>query len=132
MMEWRLRILLLILLCASSHHVLAQKNKDTSGRYTIVDPIFPVPEFPGGEARLKKFIRSNLRQVSGAKGKKVFISFTVEKDGRLTHFKVERGVSDKANQEAIRVMKSTPKWKPVIYNGHAERSRFTLPVTFTR
>ena len=60
---------------------------------------------------------------------KVIMSFIVEKDGSLTDIKVMRDPGYGVGQEAIRVLKRMPKWKPAMNKGKAVRSQFTLPVT---
>lgn len=76
----------LLLLGVLSSKTLAQSVRDTSEKNVIVDPIIPVAEFPGGEKAFKKFVQAEIHPVKGAAGKKVFISFIVEKDGSLSHF----------------------------------------------
>ncbi|MDM1351321.1 energy transducer TonB [Myroides marinus] len=66
---------------------------------------------------------------AGTKEIKVIMSFIVEKDGRLTDIKVLRDPGYGAGQEAIRVLKTMPKWKPALNNDKAVRSQFTLPIT---
>ncbi|MTG98327.1 hypothetical protein GJV76_09340 [Myroides sp. BIT-d1] len=66
---------------------------------------------------------------AGVKEVKVILSFIVEKDGSLTDIKVMRDPGYGVGQEAIRVLKRMPKWKPAMNKGKAVRSQFTLPVT---
>lgn len=109
----------------------AQHSTDTAN--TVIDePIMPVAVFPGGDKALMKFIRLHLHPIKGANGKRLFITFIVEKDGRLTHFTILRGINGAANNEVIRVMRLSPKWKPVVYNGRSERSWFTVPIVFPK
>lgn len=61
---------------------------------------------------------------------KVFLSFVVEKDGHISDIVVERGVGHGLDEEAVRVLKSAPAWKPGIQNGHPVRVKFTMPITF--
>jgi periplasmic protein TonB len=94
------------------------------------------PEFPGGEAALAKFLQRNLRYTSQAAdaniGGKVFLSFVVEKDGHLSDIKVVRGLGYGLDEEAIRVLKLVPPWKPGIQNGRPLRVTFTLPISFVQ
>lgn len=93
------------------------------------------PEFPGGEAALMRYIADNVKypeiSMEMAEQGTVYIQFVVEEDGELTSFKVIRGVSDALDKEALRVMKSMPKWKPGFLHNRKQKVRFTLPVTFS-
>src|SRR5579862_2532186 len=89
----------------SSKETFAQGIRDTSVRTITSAPIIPGAQFPGGEKEFKKFVRANIHPVKGANGKKVFISFIIEKDGSLSHFKIERSVSKAADSEAMRVLR---------------------------
>lgn len=91
-------------------------------------------QFPGGVQELKKFIRENIRYpeegdcVQGA----VYVSMVVEKDGCVTHAEVMRGgLSDDLNQEALRLVRSMPKWIPAQNNGKIIAARVRLPIRFT-
>jgi len=92
------------------------------------------PEFSGGIKALGNFISANLKypvkatenKVSG----KVFISFIVEKTGTLSDFKLVKGIGSGCDEEAIKVLKASPAWKPGIVAGHPVRTSFTLPITF--
>ncbi|MGZ3819232.1 MAG: energy transducer TonB, partial [Mucilaginibacter sp.] len=92
------------------------------------------PEFKGGISEFYRFLNQNLRypeamlkyNVQG----KVFITLTVEKDGSLSDIKSVRDVGYGSADEAIRVLKLSPKWDPGYQNGHRVRVRYTLPITF--
>ena len=86
------------------------------------------PDFPGGMGAFYKYIANNIKS-TGYTGK-VFISFLVEKDGSLTRIKIERGLSENADQEAIRLIRQSPKWKPGTLLGRPVRVFYTVPITF--
>jgi len=74
------------------------------------------PEFPGGEKALYEYIKNNIRypevaRTSGITGT-VYVQFVVEKDGSISDVKVLRGIGGGCDEEAVRVVKSMPKWKP--------------------
>lgn len=101
--------------------------------------IFTVVEesasFPGGMPEMYKYIGSNLvypqqARETGTQGK-VFVTFVVEKDGSLTDVKVLRDIGSGCGEEAVRVVKSMPKWKPAKQRGKAVRMQFNLPISFT-
>ena len=95
-------------------------------------------EFPGGEAALNKFIYKNIKYPSMARELnvqgRVFISFVVEKDGSITDVKPIKRKSEQLGygleEEAMRVIKLMPKWKPATQNGKKVKMRFTLPVLY--
>jgi protein TonB len=93
-----------------------------------------MPEPYGGEAAWAKFLQKNIHYPAAAidahaQGK-VFLSFIVEKDGHISNIIVERGVGYGIDQEAVRVMKLAPAWKPGIQNGHQVRVKFNMPISF--
>ena len=103
------------------------------------DEVFMVvermPEFPGGDLGLMKYIQKNIKYPPIAKEYnitgKVYVQFIVEKDGSVTNVKVVRGVDKNLDAEAVRVVKSLPKYKPGKQRGKAVRVMFTIPISFT-
>jgi protein TonB len=87
------------------------------------------PDFPGGIEKFYKFVAKNYQtpEEEGLKGK-VFVSFVVEKDGSLTDIKVIRDIGFGTGKEAIRVLKSCPKWTPGEQNGKKVRVLYSLPI----
>jgi protein TonB len=94
--------------------------------------VMPVPY--GGASAWSKFLSKNLRYPDMAIDQhiqgKVWVSFIIEADGTLSHFKVERGVGYGLDEEALRVLKMAPAWKPGIQNGHPVRVQYTIPINF--
>ena len=92
------------------------------------------PEFPGGPNALMNYLRRNLKYPETAKKNKlegrVFVGFVVEKDGSVTNVSVLRGVCEELDNEAVRVVKSLPKFTPGMNNGEPVRVQYTLPVSF--
>jgi len=88
------------------------------------------PDFPGGMAKFYKFVGNNYRtpEEEGLAGK-VYVTFVVEKDGSLTDIKVVRDIGFGTGKEAIRVLKSCPKWNPGEQNGKKVRVLYSLPIT---
>lgn len=92
------------------------------------------PEFPGGPAEMYKFwdkIKKypDMEYEAGIQGK-VYVEFTVEKNGSIEDVKVRRGVSPGLDKEAMRMIKAMPNWNPGKMNGKPVKCRFTLPVNF--
>lgn len=94
---------------------------------------FP-PQFPGGEAEMYKFIKDNLRypaidQEMGNHGR-VTVRFVVSKTGDISDIKILKGISPGCDKEAMRVVKSMPKWIPGKQHGNPVAVYFTLPILF--
>ncbi|MDY0907047.1 energy transducer TonB [Pedobacter sp. CFBP9032] len=92
------------------------------------------PEFAGGMKAFTKYMERNLRypsqaQEEGVKGK-VFVSFVVEVDGSITDVKVLRGIGFGCDEEAMKVIKKSPLWKPGRNKGKAVRVRYNMPINF--
>ncbi|HEY4618758.1 MAG TPA: energy transducer TonB, partial [Flavobacterium sp.] len=88
------------------------------------------PEFPGGMDKFYGYVAKNYRapEEEGLKGK-VYVTFVVEKDGSLTDIKVLRDIGYGTGKEAIRVLKSCPRWNPGVQNGKPVRVLYSLPIT---
>ena len=99
-----------------------QVTEEDNGIYNLAG-IELKPDFPGGMDKFYKFIGKNYQvpEEEGLKGK-VFVSFVVEKDGSLTDIKVIR-------KEAMRVLKSCPRWNPGEQNGKKVRVLYSLPIS---
>lgn len=93
-----------------------------------------LPKPFGGDEGWSKFLHKNLRYpaqaVDAEKSGKVWISFIIEKDGSLTDITMLRGPGYGMNEEALRVLKLAPAWKPGIQNGHPVRVQYTIPINF--
>ena len=93
------------------------------------------PSFNGGDANeFSKWVNSRLvypeiAKENGVQGR-VTLQFTVEADGRVTNVKVLRGVDESLDKEAVRVVSSSPKWKPGKQRDRAVKVTYTFPVIF--
>jgi len=94
-----------------------------------------MPIFPGGDLGLMKYIQKHVKYPAIAKEYnitgKVYVSFIVDKSGSVTNVKIVRGVDKNLDAEAVRVVKSLPKYKPGKQRGKAVRVMFTIPINFT-
>ena len=93
-----------------------------------------MPSFPGGEQKLMEFVGKNIKypqiaRETGIQGR-VFVNFVVEPDGSVSNVSVLRGIGGGCDEEAMRVVKSMPKWKPGKQRGKAVRVQYMLPVNF--
>lgn len=90
-----------------------------------------IPEFPGGNEKLYSFINKNLNQNKASKPGRVNVTFIVEKDGALSDVRAIGPIFDQnAADEAIRVIKLSPKWIPGKQNGKPVRVQYVVPIVF--
>ena len=102
------------------------------------DDIFQVveemPEFPGGEEALLKYLSKNIHYPERAREQGVqgtcVIEFVINKDGSVVEPKVVRQLEGQCDNEAMRVVRSMPKWKPGKQRGKPVRVKYTVPVRF--
>ena len=99
--------------------------------FTVVEQM---PLFPGGDAALMGYLRDNIHYPTvaaenGVQGR-VVVGFVVERDGSITDVNVLRSVDPSLDREAMRVVKSMPRWTPGKQNGSAVRVKYQVPVTF--
>jgi len=106
---------------------VTQVIPDTSKIYTSVEvlPLFPNGTFNSYLAKNIKWPDNGV-DVQG----KVIITFVIEQDGRITNAKVVRSLSPSFDAEAVRVINSSPKWKPGTIGGKPVRVQFIVPVPF--
>jgi protein TonB len=94
-----------------------------------------MPEFPGGDAGLVKFLSNNLRFPASAQQKGisgvVYVGFVINNKGEVTDIKVLKGIDQDCDEEALRVIGKMPKWKPGRQNGGTVSVRYTLPLRFS-
>lgn len=99
--------------------------------YTVVEKM---PEYPGGEEARIKFLVTNIKyppkaRKEGIKGT-VFVTFIIEKDGKITNVKALKGIGGGCDEEAVRVISMMPNWKPGMQRGEAVRVQFNMPIKF--
>ncbi len=104
------------------------------GRLFDLGTVQVAPEYPGGQKALAKYLGSQLRYPVLARENniqgKVYIGFIVEKNGSLTDFKIIKGIGGGCDEEAIRVLKSSPPWKPGMVDGKPVRTSYTQPIIY--
>lgn len=91
-----------------------------------------MPSFPGGDLQkwLQKQARYPMSALENGISGKVYVQFVIEKDGSVTQVQVIRSVDRDLDNEALRVVKSMPKWKPGRQQDKAVRVKYTVPVNF--
>ena len=106
-------------------------DSDEPEVYQIVEQM---PAFPGGEEKLLEFLSKNIEYPEEARKAeiqgRVFVGFVVEKDGSVGDVKVLRGIGGGCDEEAVRVVKSMPKWKPGMHKGEPVRVSYQIPIHF--
>lgn len=113
--------------------IIQEKPKEEK-KEQVFRHVEQMPEFPGGQAALMKYINDNIRYPvmaieNGVQGR-VTVQFVVTKDGSVGNVTVVRGVDRNLDEEAVRVCKTLPKFIPGKQNGQPVNVWFTLPVTF--
>jgi len=93
------------------------------------------PEFPGGMDKFYKYLAANFKYPAGARKNniqgKVFLSFIVEKDGQLNDIQVMRALGGGTDEEAVRLLKESPKWTPGYQGDSPVRVKYNIPITFS-
>ena len=99
-----------------------------------LDVVEVMPQFRGGDQAVMEYLRNAIKyppvaEENGIQGR-VVCTFVIERDGSITDVKVVRSVDPLLDKEAVRVIKSMPRWIPGKQNGSSVRVNFTLPITF--
>ena len=122
-------LVVVALFCCTS--VMAQTEVEDDAIFVVAEN---APEFPGGSDSLYAYIARNIKYPEAAKKEKiegrVFVTFVIEKDGRVSNAKILRDIGGGCGEEAIRVVKNMPKWKPGTQRDNPVRFQFNLPVSF--
>jgi protein TonB len=104
------------------------------GAEQIYDIVEEMPEYPGGQEAMFKFLSQSIvypqEMVDAGVRGRVYVEFIVRQDGGITDATVLRGVAGPLDQEAIRVVKTMPKWMPGRQNGKPVDVRYRLPIMF--
>ena len=113
----------------------AQKTVVSQSNQNVYDQVEQMPEFPGGMPAMIEFLQTNIKYPKDAikqdVGGKVMVMFVVETDGSISNVRVARKVFPSLDEEAVRVVKTMPKWKPGKEKGRLVRVNYTLPVVFS-
>ena len=112
----------------------AQKTVVSQSNQNVYGQVEQMPEYPGGMSAMIEFLQTNIKYPQDAikqdVGGRVMVMFVVETDGSLSNVRVARNVFPSLDAEAVRVVKSMPKWKPGKQKGKVVRVSYSLPVTF--
>lgn len=125
----KVALMMLVLLFSFTTSTAQTKKNDM-----VFDVVEVMPQFPGGQIAMLQYLMKNIKYPEqavkeGIQGR-VTVRFIVEKDGSISDVKPVLSVHPLLNKEAVRVVKSMPKWTPGKQNGKPVRVRFNLPVMF--
>ena len=112
----------------------SSSSYDSTLNAKVYDVVDLMPSFPGGQSALMQWLGANIRYPvlpaeHGIQGR-VIVQFVVEKDGSVSGVTVAQSVDPLLDKEALRFVKSMPKWIPSKNNGSAVRVKYNVPVTF--
>ncbi len=100
----------------------------------IFEFVEQMPEFPGGNDKVSRYLADKMRYPEMARENniqgRVIVRFVVNESGEISDVQVQRGIGGGCDEEAVRVVKGMPKWKPGRQNGRPVKVYFTLPITF--
>jgi protein TonB len=114
--------------------VVSAKEEEEEEEAQVFFIVEDMPEFPGGEMALRTFIAQSIKypviaQENGIQGK-VYVTFVVGKDGKVSNASIARGVDPSIDKEALRVINTLPKWKPGKQRGKPVNVSYTVPINF--
>ena len=126
-----LKVALMMLVLLFSFMTSTAQTKKNDMLFSVVEVM---PQYPGGQIAMLQYLMKNIKypeqaMKEGIQGR-VTVRFIVEKDGSISDVKPVLSVHPLLNKEAVRVVKSMPKWSPGKHNGKPVRVRFNLPVMF--
>lgn len=108
--------------------------RDADGEELPTRVLEELADFPGGYSELVAWLTKTLRYPSSAQNARdkgdVIVEFIVEKDGKISNIKLVKKASTALNNEAMRVMKLMPAWKPATSKGAPARSLIRIPICF--
>ena len=114
--------------------VSAQKTVVAKKNQKVFDVVEQMPEYPGGQAALFEYLSKNIKYPADAEKKKVegkvFVTFVVDSDGKITDVSLLKKGFPSLDAEAIRVISAMPNWIPGRQKGQAVRVKYTVPIMF--
>lgn len=123
----------------NEHHIAIEvieedANYDVDLENTVFFIVEEMPEFPGGEEGLRKFIADNIKYPEEAEQKniqgKVYVQFVINREGNVEDVKLAKGVDPLLDEAAMNIVKSMPQWKPGKQRGQYVKVSFTVPINF--
>lgn len=131
---WRLLATLSVLAILFTINTTAMAQNKKTSNDKVFEKVEDMPEFPGGEQAMMDFVGKNVQYPKEAMEKeisgRVLVGFIVEKDGSVNEVKIVRGIGGGCDEEAVRVVKAMPKWKPGKEKGKPVRVSYMMPIFF--
>ncbi len=132
------KTIILLAALAMTSLAMSQSDMEKVSAVRLDSEIFTVveqdPQFPGGNDALYQYLGYNAHYPEKAKADgiqgTVYLTFIIEKDGSISNIRVLRSPSDMLSDEARRLVKAMPKWKPGKQNGKNVRVQYNLPINF--
>ena len=93
-------------------------------------PSFKGKEGPEAMKAFKQWCQSQVKKPADGATGRVWVRFVVGRNGRVQEVQIDRGAAPSLNEEALRVVRSSPKWKPAKNNGTALRTNYSVPIDF--
>lgn len=122
---------LLLFTCGIINANILQSNPQEEVVYESAEKM---PEFNGGINALFNYLSTSIHYPKDAEKNKiegrVLVNFIVEKDGSVSHVEVQQKAYPTLDQEAVRVVKEMPTWKPGTNKGKPVRVKYALPIMF--
>ena len=131
---WRLLATLSVLAILFTVNTTATAQNKKTSNDKVFEKVEDMPEFPGGEQAMMDFVAKNVQYPKEAMEKgisgRVMVGFIVEKDGSICETEVVKGIGGGCDEEAVRVVKAMPKWKPGKEKGKPVRVSYMMPIFF--
>ena len=108
---------------------LPEKDPGNPDVYIVAETM---PSFEGGESALFAYIAKNIRYPETEVQGKVYVSFVIDRKGKVRDAIVFKGVGKELDAEALRVVRAMPLWKPGMQDGAPVNVKMTLPIVFSR
>lgn len=128
-------IMMAIAACMMTLGAQAQVQKGNTAPQDVFDVVEEMPQYPGGMQAMLSFLQENITYPKDAQEKKisgrVLVTFVVEKDGSISNVETVKSVFPSLDEEAVRIVKAMPNWKPGKQNGKVVRVKYTLPISFS-
>lgn len=126
-----LKVVLMMLVLLFSFMTSTAQTKKNDMLFSVVEVM---PQYPGGQIAMMKYIMENMKYPEQAMKKgiqgRVAVSFIVEKDGSISNVRPIHSVHPLLDKEAVRVVKSMPKWSPGKQHGKPVRVQLIVPIMF--
>ncbi len=124
----------MFILCFAGFTQQVYSQNSSIEESTIFTKVDKMPEYPGGQVALVKYLSKNIKYPSKFKKNKingrVFVSFVIDKDGKVVTPKIVKSLNEECDAEALRVISKMPDWIPGEKNGIKVAVQFGLPVNF--